>query len=114
MSRIIGTLEAVLPSHLQRDESQELRLALAQVAPAPYRASARAGEAEQAALAVIERLAQEASKKGADVLVLPEYFMTGVEHDAWRAVGERETPLGAHDSVRCFLLEGAQCSTLIL
>lgn len=98
MSRIVGTLNATLPVHLERDTAQELRLALAQVAPAPYSSSVSPDEAEASALRVIERLASEAGSAGADILVLPEYFMTGVEHAAWRAVGEREAPLGAHDS----------------
>lgn len=91
--RELGTLDVRRPASLAASPADELRLALAQVAPA-------SADAEAHALRCAAQLAAAAAARGADILVLPEYFFTGAEHELWRQVGEQGVPSGRSDHVR--------------
>ncbi|WFD08284.1 hypothetical protein MVES1_003656 [Malassezia vespertilionis] len=62
-----------------QEESTRVHVALAQVCP---NGSVR-GEID-AILPKLAELAREAVDKGADILILPEYFLSGAHHDAWK------------------------------
>ncbi|UZJ57365.1 hypothetical protein CBS101457_006685 [Exobasidium rhododendri] len=65
---------------LQDDESQLYRIASAQVFPSENGVDGEGG------LDKLKSFTEEAARKGADVIVFPEYFLTGSTHDIWRAV----------------------------
>ncbi|WFD30016.1 hypothetical protein MSPP1_001029 [Malassezia sp. CBS 17886] len=67
------------------DEKTRLHVALAQVEPS----SAGTG-AVDTVLARLEELAHAASERGADIIVFPEYFLTGATKAVWQCADKRE------------------------
>ena len=69
---------AFVHSDKDQDEQNRLHVVLAQVYP---------NSSEQFlvtdALPKLEALTQKAANEGADVIVFPEYFLTGATHEAW-------------------------------
>ncbi|PWY99104.1 carbon-nitrogen hydrolase [Testicularia cyperi] len=47
-------------------------------------------ESVRAGLEKLEQWASEAARQGADVVVFPEYFLSGASHDLWRRVREAQ------------------------
>ncbi|PWN43246.1 carbon-nitrogen hydrolase [Ceraceosorus guamensis] len=86
--RLAGSFGIHRPSTLSASPRSELRIALAQVTPSS------SDNAEAEGLAIVRAYAKRAAHQGADVLVLPEYFLSGATHDQWRAVAERGEPKG--------------------
>ncbi|CEH18532.1 hypothetical protein CBOM_05261 [Ceraceosorus bombacis] len=86
--RLAGSFDIHRPSTLSASPRSELRIALAQVTPSS------SDNAEAEGLAIVRTYAKRAAHQGADVLVLPEYFLSGATHDQWRAVAERGEPKG--------------------
>lgn len=73
------------------EEQLRLHVVLAQV----YPNSSEHGVVDEA-LPKLARLAQQAAANGADVIVFPEYFLTGATHGAWHSV-KRSPALQGHD-----------------
>ncbi len=78
-------LAQILPSVSADDDDDEQQGAQSPSSPhspsSPSKIPQRKG-----GLTKLARLAREASDKGADVIVFPEYFLTGATHREWRAV----------------------------
>lgn len=77
-------------SDLQADHQYEYRIACAQVLPSENGVKGKGG------LDKLEEYAKEAAKHEADVVVFPEYFLTGATHDSWHAVRDSN---GQEDSI---------------
>lgn len=73
------------------EERLRLHVVLAQV----YPNSSEHGVVDEA-LPKLAHLAQQAAASGADVIVFPEYFLTGATHGAWHSV-KRVPALQGHD-----------------
>ncbi|SPO32567.1 uncharacterized protein UTRI_04311 [Ustilago trichophora] len=75
-----------------------LHIAVAQVLPdeSGLCGQTQDGSSGQAGLEKLEEWASNAAKKGADVVVFPEYFLSGATHDLWRRVREAQRKQ-AHD-----------------
>ena len=88
MLRVDGAL-----CHAATPEAERLRVhvALAQVRPNPH----SAGEVSPS-LVRMREMACQAQALGVDVLVLPEYYLSGSSHDVWRLV-HRHDPLDSTD-----------------
>ncbi|EST09486.1 Carbon-nitrogen hydrolase [Kalmanozyma brasiliensis GHG001] len=65
-----------------------LHIAVAQVLPDESGLHPEEGDVGQAGLDKLEQWASCAARKGADVVVFPEYFLSGATHDLWRRVRE--------------------------
>lgn len=85
----IGTLASQSTPGLPASDADELRIACAQVLPSEQ------GPRGSGGLAKLERFAERAAQAGADVVVFPEYFLTGATHDAWRDVRTRSSSSSA-------------------
>ncbi|WFD19253.1 hypothetical protein MCAP1_001476 [Malassezia caprae] len=96
MLRIDGAL-----CHGATPETERLRVhvALAQVMPNPHDAGDIAPS-----LARLREVARQAQALGVDVLVLPEYYLSGSSHDVWRLV-HRHDPLGSTEEQPAWLAE---------
>lgn len=71
------------------EEHDRVHVVLAQVCP-----SDAADGTISAALPKLEQLATRAAKAGADVIVFPEFYLTGTTHDVWQS--QRVTADDAH------------------
>ncbi len=72
-----------------------IHIAVAQVLPdeSGLHADEEQGKKDDVGLAGLEKLekwAKAASEKGADVVVFPEYFLSGATHELWRRVREAQ------------------------
>ncbi|WFC97532.1 hypothetical protein MYAM1_000246 [Malassezia yamatoensis] len=78
-------------SNNERDEQNRLHVVLAQVYP---------NSSEQFslmdALPKLEALTRKAASEGADVIVFPEYFLTGATHEAWHQARHSDA-ISGHD-----------------
>ncbi|TKY84536.1 hypothetical protein EX895_006438 [Sporisorium graminicola] len=88
-----GTLLSPQPFQNESGESRDalIHIAVAQVLPDESGLHA-VGEPDdgQAGLEKLERWASAAADKGADVVVFPEYFLSGATHELWRRVREAQ------------------------
>lgn len=78
-----------------------IHIAVAQVLPDEsglHDADNRGGDTSQAGLEKLEQWASAAAAKGADVVVFPEYFLSGATHELWRRVREAQREQAADDS----------------
>lgn len=94
MLRIEGAL-----CHGATPEAERLRVhvALAQVMPNPH----RAGDVAPS-LVRLREMAHQAQALGVDVLVLPEFYLSGSSHDVWR-LAHRQDPLGSTNELPAWL-----------
>ncbi|GAC93844.1 hydrolase, carbon-nitrogen [Pseudozyma hubeiensis SY62] len=67
-----------------------IHIAIAQVLPDESGLHADADDETKAGLEKLELWASAAAEKGADVVVFPEYFLSGATHDLWRRVREAQ------------------------
>ncbi|KAK0544015.1 hypothetical protein OC846_005659 [Tilletia horrida] len=93
--RVVGSLSS-------QPSPSSLRLALAQVLPSDaetHPSSASTVEDDDAAsIGKLRTYAAAAARSGADVVCFPEYFLTGATHTSWKAVREKQEPVGAHEN----------------
>ncbi|PWN90300.1 carbon-nitrogen hydrolase [Acaromyces ingoldii] len=81
----IGTLAPRHTPGLAPSDIDELRIACAQVLPSEQ------GPRGAGGLDKLQRFAERAAQAGADVVVFPEYFLTGATHEAWKDVRTRSS-----------------------
>ncbi|KAJ9479950.1 Hydrolase, carbon-nitrogen [Pseudozyma hubeiensis] len=67
-----------------------IHIAVAQVLPDESGLHAADDDETKAGLEKLESWASAAAEKGADVVVFPEYFLSGATHDLWRRVREAQ------------------------
>jgi predicted amidohydrolase len=76
--------------------SHHLNLALAQIEALPADSSPEPDSPSSSSSSALDKLSQitaQAASHGADVVVFPEYFLTGSTHDEWRKVREEGGPV---------------------
>lgn len=99
---IQGNFDLPSVSGIQTDSQYEYRIACAQVLPSENGVKGKGG------LDKLEEYAKEAAKHKADVVVFPEYFLTGATHDSWHAVRDSfdntlKSPIDQNDDPEHFL-----------
>jgi predicted amidohydrolase len=100
--RIQGNFDLPSVSGLEPDQQFEYRIACAQVLPSENGVKGKGG------LDKLEEYAKEAAKREADVVVFPEYFLTGATHDSWHGVRDSikdapRSPIDPNDDPEHFL-----------